>query len=104
MNLRKLAACCVLTALAAAAQDRILQPVDRTRMTPLKGHIHPQAVPANDQGPVDPAMPIRHATLLLKPAASVEAFLADQQLPRLSQLPQVAHSRTIRRPLRPHRQ
>ena len=26
-------------------------------------------------------MPIRHATLLLKPAASIEAFLADQQLP-----------------------
>ena len=81
MNLRKLAACCLLTALTAAAQDRILQPVDRTRMTPLKGHIHPQAAPANDQGPVDPAMPIRHATLLLKPAASIEAFLADQQLP-----------------------
>ncbi len=81
MNLRKVAACCLLTALVAAAQDRILQPVDRTRMTPLKGHIHPQAAPANDQGPVDPAMPIRHATLLLKPAASIEAFLADQQLP-----------------------
>jgi uncharacterized protein (TIGR03437 family) len=81
MNLRKVAACCLLTALAAAAQDRILQPVDRTRMTPLKGHIHPQAAPANDQGPVDPAMPIRHATLLLKPAASIEGFLAEQQLP-----------------------
>ncbi len=81
MHLSKLLACCLLATVAAVAQDRILQPVDRSRMTPLKGHIHPQALPADDQGPVDPAMPIRHATLLLKPAASIEAFLAEQQLP-----------------------
>jgi uncharacterized protein (TIGR03437 family) len=85
MNLRECAACCILTAftggVAAAAQDRIVQPVDQTRMTPLKGHVHPNALPENDRGPVDPAMPIRHATLLFKPAASIDAFLAEQQLP-----------------------
>ena len=85
MNLRKVATCCFLTALAgavtAAAQDRIVQPVDPARMTALKGHVHPNALADNDQGPVDPAMPIRQATLLFKPAASIDAFLAEQQLP-----------------------
>jgi uncharacterized protein (TIGR03437 family) len=85
MNLRKAAACCWLIALAgavtAAAQDRVVQPVDRTRMTALKGHVNPNALPQNDLGPVDPAMPIRQATLLFKPAASIDAFLAEQQLP-----------------------
>ena len=81
MHLSKLLACCLLAIVAATAQDRILQPVDHTRMTPLKGHIHPQALPADDQGPVDPAMPIRHATLLLKPSPAIEGFLAEQQLP-----------------------
>jgi uncharacterized protein (TIGR03437 family) len=85
MNLRKLVACCVLTALAgavsAAAEDRIVRPVDRTRMTALKGHVHPRALPEYDRGPVSPTMPIRRATLLFKPAASIDAFLAEQQLP-----------------------
>ena len=84
MNLRKVAVFCFLTAVFAgtsAAQDRIVQPVDRTRMTAMKGHVHPRAAADNDQGPVDPAMPIRHATLLFKPAASIDAFLAEQQLP-----------------------
>jgi len=84
MSLRKVAACCFLTAVFAgmsAAQDRILQPVDRNRMAALKGHVNPRAVADNDQGPVDPAMPIRHATLLFKPAPALDAFLAEQQLP-----------------------
>jgi uncharacterized protein (TIGR03437 family) len=81
MHIPKLLACCLLAIVAATAQDRILQPVDHARMTPLKGHIHPLALPADDQGPVDPAMPIRHATLLLKPSPAIEAFLAEQQLP-----------------------
>ena len=84
MNLRKVAVFCFLTAAFAglsAAQDRILQPVDRNRMTAMKGHVNPRAVADNDQGPVDPAMPIRHATLLFKPAPAIDAFLAEQQLP-----------------------
>ncbi|MCX6629410.1 MAG: protease pro-enzyme activation domain-containing protein [Candidatus Solibacter sp.] len=85
MNLRKAATCCLLAALAggvtAAAQDRIVQPLDRTRLVALKGHVHPRALADTDQGPVDPAMPIRQATLLFKPAASIDAFLAEQQIP-----------------------
>src|ERR1019366_1557639 len=72
MNLRKLAACCFLTVLAgvltAAAQDRIVQPVDSTRMTALKGQVHPRALPENDRGPVSPTMPIHRASLLFKAA------------------------------------
>ena len=85
MNLHKVAACCLLTALAggltAAARDRIVQPVDRTRMTALKGQVHPKVLAENDRGPVDPAMPIRQATLFFKPAASIDTFLAEQQMP-----------------------
>src|ERR1017187_2525540 len=85
MNLRRLATCCFLTALAgahtAAAQDRIVQPVDGSRMTVLKGHVHPRALPEYDRGPVSPAMPIRRASILFKPAAGIDAFLAEQQVP-----------------------
>jgi uncharacterized protein (TIGR03437 family) len=85
MNSRPLALCCFLTVLAgavpAAAQDRIVQPVDGTRMTALQGHVHPRALPENDRGPVSPTMPIRRASLIFKPAASLDAFLAEQQLP-----------------------
>src|SRR4051794_28941507 len=80
-NFHKLAAACLLTVLAAGAQDRILQPLDRGRLTTLKGHIHPKARAAADQGPVDPGMPIRHATLLFKPSAALDTFLAEQQNP-----------------------
>ena len=84
MNLRKAGACCLLATLAGAisyAQDRIVEPVDRTQMRALKGHVHPRALADSDQGPVDPAMPIRHASLLFKPAPGIDAFLAQQQLP-----------------------
>src|SRR6476620_3669782 len=84
MNLRKAGAWCLLTTLAcavSAAQDRIVEPVDRTQMRALKGHVHPRAKADSDQGAVDPAMPIRRASLLFKPAPGIDAFLAQQQLP-----------------------
>jgi uncharacterized protein (TIGR03437 family) len=84
MNLRKAGAWCLLTALAGAissAQDRIVEPVDRTQMRALRGHVHPRALADSDLGPVDPAMPIRRASLLFKPAPGIDAFLAQQQLP-----------------------
>src|ERR1039458_8216779 len=65
----------------AAAQDRIVQPVDGSRMTVLKGHVHPRALPEYDRGPVSPAMPDRRASILFKPAAGIDAFLAEQQVP-----------------------
>ncbi|MEO8369031.1 MAG: protease pro-enzyme activation domain-containing protein [Candidatus Solibacter sp.] len=85
MKVRRVAAWWLLAGLAvagtAAAQDRIRGPLDRNRMSALKGHVHPLALPGNDQGPVDPDMTIRQATLLFKPAASIDAFLAAQQTP-----------------------
>ncbi len=64
-----------------AAQDRILSPLDDAHTVRVAGHVHPDAAPQFDQGAVDPAMRIDHATLLLKPAASLAAFLASQQMP-----------------------
>uniref|UniRef100_Q01UW2 Peptidase S8 and S53, subtilisin, kexin, sedolisin n=1 Tax=Solibacter usitatus (strain Ellin6076) TaxID=234267 RepID=Q01UW2_SOLUE len=64
-----------------AATNRVLTPVDRNRSIALKGHIHPQAQPQFDRGLVDPAMRIPRATLILKPAKSLAAFLAAQQIP-----------------------
>jgi len=85
MKARRVAALWLLTNLAlaatAVAQDRLRGPLDRNRMSALKGHVHPLAVTGNDQGAVDPDMPIRQGTLLFKPAASIDAFLAAQQTP-----------------------
>jgi len=50
----------------------------------LKGHGSPQALPENDRGPVSPHHAIRRASLLFKPAASIDAFLAEQQASGLS--------------------
>jgi uncharacterized protein (TIGR03437 family) len=61
------------------AQDRITAPLDVRRTVILKGHVHPKAQVQNDMGAVDPSMEISYATVLLKPSASLEAFLAEQQ-------------------------
>jgi len=63
------------------AADRITQPVEPGRTTPLKGTIHPSAVARNDRGPVDASTEIGYATLLLKPAPGLEDFLAEQRNP-----------------------
>ncbi len=69
----------LLLATLLAAQDRITAPVDLRRTVVLKGHVHPKAQSQNDEGPVDPSMEISYATVLLKPAAPLETFLAEQQ-------------------------
>jgi uncharacterized protein (TIGR03437 family) len=58
-----------------------MAPVDRGRTVRLQGHVHPKAVPQYDQGLVAAGMPIDHATLLLRPEASLAGFLAGQQMP-----------------------
>jgi uncharacterized protein (TIGR03437 family) len=55
--------------------------VDPGRTAPLRGHRHSQAIPQNDRGLADPATELRYVTLLLQPAAGLEAFLAEQQTP-----------------------
>ena len=66
---------------AFAAQDRIAGAVDHTRTVRLKSQSAFQPPAAADQGPVDPATLIDHATLLFKPAPTLPAFLAALQLP-----------------------
>jgi uncharacterized protein (TIGR03437 family) len=66
---------------ASAAEDRIAGPVDPSRATVLKGHLHRSARAEFDRGPVDPSMPVSYAALYLRPAEGLESFLADQQTP-----------------------
>ena len=63
------------------AADRITQPVDPARLVAVQGRHPVEATPANDLGAVDPAMEIRYATLLLKPAPGLETFLEEQRTP-----------------------
>lgn len=64
-----------------AAENRITEPVDLGRNIALKRHLNPAVQAVNDQGPVDAAMAIDYATLMLEPAPGLEAFLAEQQYP-----------------------
>jgi uncharacterized protein (TIGR03437 family) len=64
-----------------AASDRIVDRVDLGRTEALRGHRHSQALPQNDRGPADPATELRYVSVLLRPAAGLEAFLAEQQTP-----------------------
>ena len=65
----------------AAAGDRIVVPIDQSRSVALKGHVHPRAQIQNDRGAVEPGTALDRVTLMLKPDASLEPFLADQQNP-----------------------
>jgi uncharacterized protein (TIGR03437 family) len=51
----------------------------------LRGHVHPQARPENDQGPVESGFQVSGMTLMLKPSAAQRAalqqLLAEQQDP-----------------------
>ena len=85
----RLAAAGIIVSIATpfldAQPDRILTPVDRSRVTVLPGGVNPQAQAANDQGPVDPAAQISYAAVYLKPSAAQQAAL--EQLLREQQQP-----------------
>src|SRR5579862_4963202 len=70
---------------AQAQQDRIVGAIDPGRVFSLKGNTHPQAQPASDLGPADPALALRYMTLMLKPSpaqqAALRQLLTDQQDP-----------------------
>lgn len=76
---------CILAIFAAgsalAADDRISAAIDAGQVTPLSRNVSRRARTQDDRGPVDPAMQIRYATLLIAPAPGLEAFLARQQSP-----------------------
>ena len=62
--------------------SRIVQPVDESRLTQLRGNTHPQARPEFDRGAVDQQLPMDRMLLLLKRSpeqdAELEAFMARQ--------------------------
>ncbi|HJT87523.1 MAG TPA: protease pro-enzyme activation domain-containing protein [Bryobacteraceae bacterium] len=62
-----------------AQRNRITGRVDNARRVALAGHVHPDARAANDQGRVDPGMPLPYVTIELKPSAAQQAEL-DQLL------------------------
>jgi uncharacterized protein (TIGR03437 family) len=80
----------VLCALASAAPpDRIAGPVDIRQIAPIRGSVHRMAQPQFDRGAVDPAFPMNHVVLFVKPSAAQQAeldqLLADQQNPSSKQ-------------------
>ena len=65
-----------------ALKDRIVQAVDRSQTTVLKGNVHPLARAQYDQGRVAPSMPMRVTIMLNMSAAQqadLDALLASQQ-------------------------
>jgi uncharacterized protein (TIGR03437 family) len=68
-----------IASLAFAQNNRITRPLDRTARFTLSGHIHPRATAQNDQGRVDPSLPVNYVTLNLAPSAAQQADL-DQLL------------------------
>src|SRR5215469_349168 len=69
--------------LAAAQQSRITARIDNAKRITLSGHLHPKALPQNDQGAVDPSMVLDRVTLALQPTpaqqADLDKLLAEQQ-------------------------
>ena len=72
-------------ALPAAQPSRIAGPIDNRKRVSLRGHIHPKALPENDQGRVDASLTLPYVTVMFKqtPAqqADLDLFLAQQQDP-----------------------
>jgi len=68
-----------------AEPNRISGRITGARRVVLKGNVHPKALAANDQGPVDPAFPLSRITLALQPSSSqqeaLQELLAQQQDP-----------------------
>jgi uncharacterized protein (TIGR03437 family) len=75
----------LLTPAVFAQRNRIAGRIDNNRRVALTGHLHPKALPENDQGPVPAEMILSHVTLVLKPSTSQQAdldrLLQEQQDP-----------------------
>src|SRR5260370_42119657 len=74
--------CCSQPLFAQALKDRVLQAVDASQVTAIRGNMHSPARPGFDQGRVDPTMPMRVTnTFKMTPApqADLDALLAAQQ-------------------------
>jgi uncharacterized protein (TIGR03437 family) len=70
---------------AVAQRNRIANRIDDARRVALTGHLHPRALPENDEGSVDPALALSRVTLVLQPSSDQQAqlkqLLAEQQDP-----------------------
>jgi subtilase family serine protease len=60
-------------------KDRVLQAVDDSQVTVMKGNVHPLARAQYQQGKVDPSMPMKRITIAFRLSASQQADL-DQLL------------------------
>lgn len=77
-----LSLCLLAGALSSyAAEDRVLQKVDRSRATPLRGFVDPKTRLRADLGLVPDAEPLDNVLLMLRPSGDVEAFLREQLSP-----------------------
>lgn len=59
----------------AMVPSRIVEPVDETRLTTLKGNTHPLARAQFDRGPAPPDLPMNRMLLVLKRSSEQEAAL-----------------------------
>lgn len=77
-----------LSSAFAVQPDRIVATIDNSQTVVLKGNVHPNAQPQDDQGRVEPSMNLPYITMLTKPTASQQAelkqFLKQQQDPSSS--------------------
>ena len=68
-----------------AQRNRITARIDSRNRVTLRGHLHPRALPQDDQGPVAASMTLPYVTLVLKRSADQETalaqLLANQQNP-----------------------
>jgi len=86
-NFLKITICFLIfsTLAFAAAQDRILGPIESDRRVGLSKSLHPKAKPQYDQGPVDPQTNFSYITLLASPSPTqqkaLDKLMAEQQDP-----------------------
>ncbi|MEP7354363.1 MAG: protease pro-enzyme activation domain-containing protein [Acidobacteriota bacterium] len=70
---------------ATAQRGRLTAPIQSRRRVQMHGHMRPQAIAENDQGPVDPTRVLSGVTLVLRPSAdqqtALNQLLKDQQNP-----------------------
>jgi subtilase family serine protease len=68
-----------------AASDRIVQPINNSSVSLIKGNVSPWAQARYDQGPVDESFRLSHVTLVFKPSSSqqsdLDSFLLQLQTP-----------------------
>ena len=104
-----LALCTAAAPRAAHAQfragDRILEPVDASRWSVMRGHLRPVARAQFDRGELDPATRLGRVTMFFSRTVRTGSRSAGASRSaagsRLAQLPSLALARRVRRSLRP---